>query len=77
MIPAAAYLPVDEALIPTGAVMPVDGTPFGFRRARTIGGGDPVSRPPSPPGSRAVGGPRRTPLDHPDSGTHGRRPRWR
>ena len=37
MIPSAAYLPVDEALIPTGAVMPVDGTPFGFRRARTIG----------------------------------------
>jgi len=36
MIRAAAYLPVDGTLIPTGVVEPVDGTPFDFRRARTI-----------------------------------------
>lgn len=36
MIPASAYLPVDDTLIPTGVVQPVEGTPFDFRRARTI-----------------------------------------
>lgn len=36
MIAAGAYLPVDEALIPTGVVQPVDGTPFDFRQARPI-----------------------------------------
>jgi aldose 1-epimerase len=36
MIPAAAYLPVDDTLIPTGVVEPVDGTGFDFRQARTI-----------------------------------------
>jgi aldose 1-epimerase len=35
-IAAAAYLPVDEELIPTGVVQPVDGTAFDFRRARPI-----------------------------------------
>jgi aldose 1-epimerase len=36
MLAAAAYLPVDEELIPTGVVMPVDGTAFDFRLAREI-----------------------------------------
>ena len=36
MIPAAAYLPVDDTLIPTGVVEPVEATPFDFRQARTI-----------------------------------------
>ncbi len=36
MLAAAAYLPVDDELIPTGVVMPVDGTPFDFRQARPI-----------------------------------------
>lgn len=35
-IAAGAYLPVDEELIPTGVVQPVDGTPFDFRIARPI-----------------------------------------
>ncbi|WP_353645670.1 aldose epimerase family protein [Mesorhizobium sp. WSM2239] len=33
---ASAYLPVDDSLIPTGVVRPVDATPFDFRLARTI-----------------------------------------
>lgn len=36
MLPAAAYLPVDDELIPTGIVQPVDGTAFDFRHARPI-----------------------------------------
>ena len=36
MLNAAAYLPVDDELIPTGVVQPVDGTPFDFRHARSI-----------------------------------------
>lgn len=36
MVPAGAYLPVDDELIPTGVVQPVDGTPFDFRHARPI-----------------------------------------
>jgi aldose 1-epimerase len=36
MINAAAYLPVDDELIPTGIVEPVDGTPFDFRQARPV-----------------------------------------
>ncbi len=39
VIDAAAYLPVDDTLIPTGVVQPVDGTPFDFRTPRTIGAG--------------------------------------
>jgi aldose 1-epimerase len=35
-IAAEAYLPVDDELIPTGLVQPVDGTEFDFRAARTI-----------------------------------------
>jgi aldose 1-epimerase len=36
MLNAAAYLPVDDDLIPTGVVEPVDGTPFDFRQARPV-----------------------------------------
>jgi aldose 1-epimerase len=36
MLPAAAYLPVDDRLIPTGVVQPVDGTMFDFRIGREI-----------------------------------------
>jgi aldose 1-epimerase len=36
---ADAYLPVDGELIPTGRVVPVEGTPFDFRAARRIGDG--------------------------------------
>ncbi|MEX0343649.1 MAG: aldose epimerase family protein [Rhizobiaceae bacterium] len=35
-IAAAAYLPVDDELIPTGVVKPVEGTDFDFRLARPI-----------------------------------------
>lgn len=33
------YTPLDETLIPTGAVTPVDGTPYDYRRETTIGEG--------------------------------------
>ena len=36
VIHASAYLPVDDELIPTGAVLPVAGTPFDFRFARPV-----------------------------------------
>jgi len=36
-IPAAAYTPVDQALIPTGERRPVANTPFDFRTPRTVG----------------------------------------
>ncbi|MES2179878.1 MAG: aldose epimerase family protein [Gemmatimonadota bacterium] len=36
---ASRYLPVDDELIPTGQVLPVDGTAFDFRSPRTIGEG--------------------------------------
>ena len=36
MINASAYLPVDDEMIPTGVVEPVDGTPFDFRQARVV-----------------------------------------
>lgn len=36
MLPAAAYLPVDDELIPTGVVRPVEDTAFDFRHARPI-----------------------------------------
>lgn len=35
-IAAAAYLPVDDELIPTGVVQPVTGTPFDFTKPRPI-----------------------------------------
>jgi aldose 1-epimerase len=35
-IPADAYTPVDQTLIPTGEFRSVDGTPFDFRRPRAI-----------------------------------------
>jgi aldose 1-epimerase len=37
VIDAGAYLPVDDTLIPTGVVQPVEGTEFDFRTGRTIG----------------------------------------
>lgn len=36
-IDAAAYLPVDKDLIPTGEIAPVNATPFDFREPRAIG----------------------------------------
>ena len=36
-IRAMRYLPVDDALIPTGQIAPVAGTPFDFRSPRIIG----------------------------------------
>ena len=36
-IPANFYTPVDEGLIPTGEIAPVDGTPFDFRNPTAIG----------------------------------------
>ena len=36
-IRATRYLPVDDALIPTGQIAPVAGTPFDFRLPRIIG----------------------------------------
>ena len=36
---ASAYLPVNDEIVPTGVVRPVQGTPFDFRQARTIGAG--------------------------------------
>jgi aldose 1-epimerase len=36
-IPADAYTPVDETLIPTGAFQPVAGTVFDFRKPTVIG----------------------------------------
>jgi aldose 1-epimerase len=35
-IPADFYTPVDDELIPTGAIAPVEGTPFDFRRERPV-----------------------------------------
>jgi aldose 1-epimerase len=37
MIDASGFTPVDETLIPTGEVAPVEGTPFDFRRPTAIG----------------------------------------
>jgi aldose 1-epimerase len=39
-IEAGAYLPTDRELVPTGVVMPVEGTPYDFRTARPLHGGD-------------------------------------
>lgn len=36
-IKASHYTPVDEELIPTGEIAPVEGTPFDFREAKPIG----------------------------------------
>ncbi|WP_369138346.1 aldose epimerase family protein [Modestobacter versicolor] len=36
-IDASAYTPVDETLIPTGEIAPVEGTPFDFRESTAIG----------------------------------------
>jgi aldose 1-epimerase len=37
MIPADSYTPSDEALIPTGEISPVAGTPLDFRKPQPIG----------------------------------------
>jgi aldose 1-epimerase len=37
MLHAEAYTPVDATLIPTGAIAPVEGTPFDFRRPARVG----------------------------------------
>ncbi len=39
MIDADRYTPVDETLIPTGELVPVEGTPFDFRIPKAIGPG--------------------------------------
>ena len=36
-IHASSYIPIDEESIPTGAVLPVEGTPFDFREPHLIG----------------------------------------
>ncbi len=36
-IPADSFTPVDEGLIPTGEIAPVEGTPFDFRNTTAIG----------------------------------------
>lgn len=36
-LPAAHYLPVDQRLIPTGEIAPVDGTPFDLREGAFLG----------------------------------------
>lgn len=36
-IKASHYLPIDALSIPTGEIAPVDGTPFDFREAHTLG----------------------------------------
>jgi aldose 1-epimerase len=36
MLNAGAYLPVDGEMVPTGEVMPVEGTPLDFRQARPL-----------------------------------------
>ena len=42
---ADAYTPTDAHQIPTGEIAPVDGTPFDFRRAKTIGSGQRSTHP--------------------------------
>jgi aldose 1-epimerase len=37
MLNADSYTPVDEGLIPTGEILPVEGTPMDFRSLRAIG----------------------------------------
>jgi aldose 1-epimerase len=37
MIDADRFTPVDDGMIPTGEIAPVDGTPFDFRKPTTIG----------------------------------------
>jgi len=38
-VPAAHFLAVDEALLPTGALAPVDASPLDFRQPRTLAAG--------------------------------------
>jgi aldose 1-epimerase len=44
-IAASHYLPIDEARVPTGEIAPVAGTPFDFRRAKTLRVPPPSSHP--------------------------------
>lgn len=39
MIPASRYTPIDKALIPTGELAPVAGTPFDFRKPKPLSDG--------------------------------------
>lgn len=45
MINADRYTPVDDTLIPTGELAPVEGTPFDFRTATQVGAGIRSSHP--------------------------------
>ena len=45
MVNADGYTPVDDTLIPTGQVAPVDGTPFDFRQPKAIMSGVRSSHP--------------------------------
>ncbi len=36
MMSAASYLPIDDARVPTGEIAPVAGTPFDFRRSKSV-----------------------------------------
>jgi aldose 1-epimerase len=42
---ASHYLPVNDARVPTGEIAPVDGTPFDFRRPRTLHVPPPATHP--------------------------------
>jgi aldose 1-epimerase len=43
-VPASGYLELDERAIPTGRILPVEGTNYDFRRGRKIGG-EPLDTP--------------------------------
>jgi aldose 1-epimerase len=45
MMTASHYLPVNEARVPTGEIAPVAGTPFDFRRAKTVRVPPPAAHP--------------------------------
>ena len=45
MINADRFTPVDDTLIPTGELAPVEGTPFDFRTPKTIGPGQRTPHP--------------------------------
>ncbi|HLA72384.1 MAG TPA: aldose epimerase family protein [Steroidobacteraceae bacterium] len=45
MLTASNYLPVNEARVPTGEIAPVAGTPFDFRRAKSVRVPPPTSHP--------------------------------
>ncbi|MWD26863.1 galactose mutarotase [Aquicoccus sp. SCR17] len=43
-VPASRYVAVDDALLPTGALVPVAGQPFDLRQERSLGEADPDRR---------------------------------